>query len=204
MIGDARECLRELAPIVDDWSGPTDWVRTRRSRDPGVPRLHRQDRGADRGRRADLRPGGRRDRPPRRAERLRAGGGGRAPGRAQQRLAGEGSRQLRLRVRVLVHGLRDLRCVGGEDGDARPRGDQLPRRRLLPDDELRPVLVGAHRAQADRDRVRQRRVRGDPPAAGQPGWRRVQQPARGHRITASSCASTSPLTRERWAARPRR
>ncbi len=25
VVGDARECLRELAPIVDDWSGPTAW-----------------------------------------------------------------------------------------------------------------------------------------------------------------------------------
>ncbi|HWM19369.1 MAG TPA: 3D-(3,5/4)-trihydroxycyclohexane-1,2-dione acylhydrolase (decyclizing) [Ilumatobacteraceae bacterium] len=26
VVGDARECLRELSPIVDDWCGPTDWT----------------------------------------------------------------------------------------------------------------------------------------------------------------------------------
>jgi 3D-(3,5/4)-trihydroxycyclohexane-1,2-dione acylhydrolase (decyclizing) len=25
VVGDARECLRELAPIIDDWSGPGEW-----------------------------------------------------------------------------------------------------------------------------------------------------------------------------------
>ncbi|MGH9133394.1 MAG: 3D-(3,5/4)-trihydroxycyclohexane-1,2-dione acylhydrolase (decyclizing) [Ilumatobacteraceae bacterium] len=25
VVGDARECLRELAPIVDDWRGPSEW-----------------------------------------------------------------------------------------------------------------------------------------------------------------------------------
>ena len=25
VVGDARECLRELSPIVDDWRGPSDW-----------------------------------------------------------------------------------------------------------------------------------------------------------------------------------
>ena len=48
----------------------------------------------------------------------------------------------------------------------------------LPDDEQRPVQLGAVGPQADRDRVRQRRVRRDQPPAGQPGWRAVQQPDR--------------------------
>jgi 3D-(3,5/4)-trihydroxycyclohexane-1,2-dione acylhydrolase (decyclizing) len=25
VVGDARECLRELSPIIDDWRGPSDW-----------------------------------------------------------------------------------------------------------------------------------------------------------------------------------
>ena len=54
----------------------------------------------------------------------------------------------------------------------------LRRRRLVPDDEQRPVQLGAVRPQADRDRVRQRRLRGHRPAAGQPGRRVVQQPVR--------------------------
>ncbi len=58
----------------------------------------------------------------------------------------KGARQLRLRVRLLVHGLRDLRRLGRQDGDARPRGRRVRRRRLVPDDELRPLLVGALRA----------------------------------------------------------
>ena len=131
-------------------------------------------------------------------------GGGRVPGRAQQRLAGEGVEQLRLRVRLLVHGLRDLRRVGGEDGAARPRGHRVRRRRLVPDDEQRPVQLGAVRPQADRDRLRQRRVRRDQPAAGQPGRGAVQQPARRLQGDARWSTSTSPPTPRRWAATPRR
>ena len=86
----------------------------------GVPRPHRRTAARRRG---DLRPGrGRRQRRGERA-RLRADGVGRLPGRGERRVAVAGGGDVRLRVRVLVHGLRDLRRVGGGDGPfaARPR-----------------------------------------------------------------------------------
>ena len=175
-----------------------EWTDQACPRDAGLPRVHRQDRRAGRDRparpmpRSSVRSTVWRD-----AHRLRPHGCRRVPRRAEQRLAGEGPRQLRRRVRLLVHGLRDLRRLGRQDGDARPRGHRVRRRRLVHDDELRPVLVGAGRPQADRARVRQRRVRRDQPPAGQPGRRQLQQPASPTRTTPTSCTSTSPPTRRR-------
>ena len=65
---------------------------------------------------------------------------------------------------------------GAKMAHAGPRGHRVRRRRLLPDDEQRPLQLGAVGPQADRDRVRQRRVRRDQPPAGQPGRGAVQQP----------------------------
>ena len=61
---------------------------------------------------------------------------------------------------------------------ARPDGEVIAfrRRRLVPDAELRPAQLGRQRAQADRHRLRQRRLRGDRPASGGPGRGVVQQP----------------------------
>ena len=165
---------RELTPLLDGWTGPT-MDRALRSRDRRrLPRLHRQDRRRRQpGQRpADLRPGDRRGRPQRSSPSdyaLAAAGG--FPGELINGWRAKERRRLRLRVRVLVHGLRDLRRVGSEDGAARRRGDHVRRRRLVPDDEQRPVQLGAVGPQADRDRVRQRRLRRHQPAADQPGRR---------------------------------
>ena len=80
---------------------------------------------------------------------------------------------------------------------ARPerRGHHVRRRRLVHDDEQRPVQLGAVGPQADRDRVRQRRLRGDQPTADQSGRRAVQQPDREH---------SSPRSRLRRLRRARR
>ena len=196
VVGDARESARRAgADRSTTGADPTTWTERAARETAGVPRLHRQDRRADRGRRCRRTPrsSARSTASPSPTDYALTAAGG-LPRRAQQRLAGEGARHVRLRVRVLVHGLRDLRRVGGEDGAARPRGRSLRRRRLVPDDELRPVLVGAGRAQADRDRVRQRRLRRDRPAAGQPGRGRRSTTCSRTPATASSCASTSPPT----------
>ena len=83
----------------------------------GLPRLHRQDRRARRtsGAPSYAQVVGAVDRigP---ARRLRAHRGRRLAGRAEERVAGQGPRHLRLRVRLLVHGLRDRRRVGRQDG----------------------------------------------------------------------------------------
>ena len=71
----------------------------------------------DQRRAAELRPGRRRRQPHLRDPTdlaLTAAGG--LPGRALQELAGEVRRHLRLRVRLLLHGLRDLRRLGRQDG----------------------------------------------------------------------------------------
>ncbi len=79
----------------------------------------------------------------------------------------------------------------------RRAGDVPLRRRLLPDAQLRALLRRVLRPPLRRGRVRQRRLRGDPPAADQPGCRGVQQPARGRPGPAptAACASTSLPTR---------
>ena len=131
---------------------------------------------------ADVRPGRRAPSAPGDRARLRPHRVGRLPRRAQQRLAIHGVRDVRLRVRLLVHGLRAERWMGRGDGSRRswrPTATRrVRRRRLVPDDQQRPLLVGAVRAHDDRRGVRQRRLRRDRPAAGQPGRRAVQQPAR--------------------------
>ena len=80
------------------------------------------------------------DRDPRRAQRARrAGRRGRPGGREHARrpadaLARAGPEAVPRRVRVLVHGLRDRRCAGRQDGRPGARGVRAGRRRLVPDD----------------------------------------------------------------------
>ena len=69
----------------------------------------------------------------------------RPAGRADQELAHQVGRHLRLRVRLLLHGLRDRRRLGHQDGASGPRGRRVRRRRLLPHDELRHLQHGADR-----------------------------------------------------------
>jgi hypothetical protein len=143
----------------------------------GVPRPARQ---TGRPVAADLRPGRACHQRSGDRTRLRPDGVGWVPRRAQQRLAVARRGDVRLRVRVLVHGLRAVRRMGRGDGSCRAgarRGHhRVRRRRLLPDAQQRPLLVGAVRAQADRRRVRQRRLCRHRPPAGGPGRRAVQQP----------------------------
>ena len=87
-----------------------------------APRPARPERG-DRRRQPRQRPARRR--------RLRRGQHARRPAQAVAHARPQG---LPRRVRLLVHGLRDRRRAGREDGRAGPRGVRAGRRRLLPDD----------------------------------------------------------------------
>ena len=81
---------------------------------------------------------------------LTAAGG--FPGELNVNWLPQGVAHVRLRVRLLVHGLRDRRRLGRAHGTPRGRGDRLRRRRLVPDAQLRALQLGALRPQADRRR----------------------------------------------------
>ena len=125
VVGDAREALPTSTPSSVDWRAPADVDGTDRHRGGyvvGATSTRPLDR--DRRRRAaDLRPGRARHLRPGHGARLRPDGVGRVPRRAEQRLAVARSDDVRLRVRVLVHGLRAVRWLGRGDGplpDSRP------------------------------------------------------------------------------------
>ena len=96
---------------------------------------------------ADLCPGDRRGARRRKADRPDHHRRRRPAGRAGEGLAGEGAEHLRLRVRLLLHGLRDRGRLGLRHGAAGDDADRDDRRRHLHDDELRRLFVGALRAQ---------------------------------------------------------
>ena len=184
-------------------SSPRRWATGRRRRGLGRagraaswPTWDAARRPAARGRRArrlaHLRPGRRRRQRRQRPGGLRAHRVRRHAGRAARRLAHRQRHARRVadlgrddgpRVRLLLHGLRGRRSVGRGDGPgaAPTRTGWSPSifgdgSYLMLNSELysaafagRPVRRGA---------LRQRRLRGDPPAADRPGRRRVQQPAR--------------------------
>ncbi len=64
------------------------------------------------------------------------------PGELHKLWRTDAARRLPRRVRLLVHGLRDRRRPGREDGRARPRGHGDGRRRQLSDDEFRAGHLG--------------------------------------------------------------
>ena len=119
VVGDAREALIELAALLGDWRSRRRLDRAgRRSRPRSTTPTSTRSRRRRR-RRADR---------PTYAQVIGAidrlaiptdyalDGGRWVAGRAEQRVAGEGHQHLRRRVRLLVHGLRDLRWLGGQDG----------------------------------------------------------------------------------------
>ena len=120
VVGDARESLAELDAAVAglECRPGVDRPGRRRARPLGF--AHRLVAVRRRpGRRAQLRPGGRRRQRRERAGRLCARLVGRHPGRTQRRLAHGfcgGWADHGSRVRLLVHGLRDRRAVGRCDG----------------------------------------------------------------------------------------
>ena len=97
-----------------------------------------------------------------------------------------------------MHGLRDRRRLGRAHRPARRRRLRVRRRRLVPDDELRPLLHRAHRRQGDR--------RSSATTAATPSSTGSRSGTATRRSTTCSTAraSTSPPMRPRSAAWPRR
>ena len=145
VVADAREAIGELGAALGDWRAEQSWMQRAAKEYAALERHGRQGDQADQHQRAELCAGGGRGEPGRRRDRPRAHRRRRLPRRALQELAGEDARHVRLRVRLLLHGLRDRRRLGRQDGRREPRRALLHRRRLLPDDELRHLFDGADR-----------------------------------------------------------
>ena len=134
LVADARAGLEALHEALEGFSA--DGEHTRRATRARA-RVGRHGRGRLHGRPrpAPLPVRGARRRQPRqrpaRRRRLRRGQHARRPAQALAHARPEG---LPRRVRLLVHGLRDRRRAGREDGRPGARGVRDGRRRLLPDD----------------------------------------------------------------------
>ena len=103
--------------------------------------VHCRSHGTRRRSPAELRAGGGRCQRAGNTRRLRAHRIGWSPGRAQHQLALPRISHLRLRVRLLHHGLRGVGWLGGGDRQRRTRAHLRARgRRCLHDDELRYLL----------------------------------------------------------------
>ena len=112
----------------------------------GARRLPEADQRAG----ADLCPGGGRGEPQGRQARLHDHRRRRPAGRDDEELAGQVAEQLRSRIRLLLHGLRDRRRLGRGHGRSDARDHRHGGRRLLHDDELGHLFHRSHRPQADR------------------------------------------------------
>ena len=94
------------------WQAPDAWLAQSQARLWRVERLRRPAQRPDQRRAADLRPRRRRHQPPGRPARPGAHRRRRHAGRAVHELARQDLLDLRLRVRLLLHGLRDRRRLG--------------------------------------------------------------------------------------------
>ena len=175
VIGDARVSLEELSAALGDWRAPDAWLERGRgeytawNKNSGLS-LRPDERGN-----SQLRAGDWCDQSRVRRERLGAYRGRRPARRDDQELACQSDGHVRLRIRLFLHGLRNRRRLGRENGEPGTRCYRLCRRRLLPDDELGHLQFRADGPQADHHRLRQWRVRGDRPAANGSGRALVQQ-----------------------------
>ena len=179
VVGDAQAGLAELGAGLAGWQAPKAWMDQAAKEYAGWNEVVDQACGPDQCGTAELCPCGRRDQSGRRPHGPRLDRGRRPAGRALQDLARQNHRHLRLRVRLFLHGLRDRRRLGGEDGRSRARRDRVLRRRLLPHDELGHLFIRAHRPEADRRGLRQWRLCRDQPPAELQGVGILQQPDQG-------------------------
>ena len=129
---------------------PRPGARRRARRPPRTTSTCARCRPAPGRERAVLRAGHRGGQRRGRARRLRGLGRGRLPRRAQRRLARARRRHVRLRVRLLVHGLRARGRLGRAHGAHARRGVRVRRRRLVPDAQLRAAELGDLGPQAHR------------------------------------------------------
>ena len=122
------------------------------------------------------------------------------PGELNINWMSKADRVVRLRLRVLVHGLRDRRRVGRGLRPADRAGVLHGRRRLVPDDELRDLRVGPLGEEVHPRRLRQRGLRRHRAAPGRPGRRVVQQHAQGlHRHGRRRARRLRRARASRWA-----
>ena len=182
LVADALEGLEALGSALGGWSAPQAWREEAHRQAAGYHEHVRAAVAPRKGARepsyaqviaavnAEARRGG-----------LRGLGRRRLPGRAQRQLALARRRDIRLRVRLLVHGLRARGGLGSEDGALARRGVQLRRRRLVPHAQLGAAELGHLGPQADRIALRQRRIRCDRAPAGRAGRTVVQQHVLRHR-----------------------
>ncbi len=159
VVGDAQVGLTELSAALAGWRAPASWGAQAAKEYAAWNATVDQHSGTDQRGASDLCPCGRRDQPGVRSDRSGADRGRRPAGRAVQELARQERRHLRLRVRLLLHGLRDRRRLGRQDGRSGARRDRVRGRRLLSDDELGHLQLGHDRPQADRRGLRQWRLR---------------------------------------------
>ena len=197
MVGDAREASTNLDAAAGRLGGARAWTGARRREPRGTPLLDACRPTNDD--RPDLRPGRRRRQPRPRGRRPDAHRRRRPARRAVQGLARAGSTASTASTASPAWATRSP-AAGARKMRQRPTRRRDGRRRLVSADELRHLLVGVDRPQADRRRVRQRRLRGDQPPADRQGWRGLQQPDRRLPGRAALPRSTSPPTPARWAA----
>ena len=182
LVADALEGLEALGSALGGWSAPQAWREEAHRQATGYHEHVARSGGAAQGSgRAVVRAGHRRGQRGGGRGGLRGLGRRRLPGRAQRQLALARRRDVRLRVRLLVHGLRARGGLGSEDGALARRGVQLRRRRLLPHAQLGAAELGHLGPQADRIALRQRRLRCDRAPAGRAGRAVVQQHVLRHR-----------------------
>ena len=165
--GLARAC-RRLAGLA----GPRRMGARARNRGRRLSRVRRRERTRTDDGPADVRPGRGCRQPARARPRLRAHRRGRLAGRAQRQLAWRRvSRRSTASTGTRAWATRS-RARGAPRWPARRRrGVLVRRRRLVPHAQLRALQLGAHRPEGRRDRLRQRRLRGDRPAPGGQGGR---------------------------------
>ena len=175
VIGDARETVAELDAALAGWAGGpgVDGQRAKGLR--ALERDARRPAEADQRSRPDLCAGRRRRERQGGRARPRHHGGRRTAGRNHQELAREGAEHLRLRVRLLEHGLRNRGRLGRRHGRPDPHADRAHRRRHLHDDELGHLFERARRPQVHPGGLRQRRLRGHQPPADRQGRGALQQ-----------------------------
>ena len=196
--GDARERSRELTAKLGDWPAPADWgarapPRRRRATARSSPPARRRPRAAPPTPRWSARSTA-----SRRADDYVVAAAGGFPGELNVNWLSRAVGTFDCEYGFSCMGYELVRRLGRAHRATGRRGLRVRRRRVVPDAELRPLLDRPHGAQGDRDRLRQRRLRGHRAPPGRAGQRVVQQHAR------RPARRTSPPTRRRSAAWPRR
>ena len=177
VVGDALEAINELADAIGDYKADTAWTEKgklefakwntaldgyQQPTNAPVP-TYAQVVGIVNAKAGD------------RDHLITAAGG--LPGEVMKNWRVKVAEHLRLRIRLLLHGLRDRGRLGCGDGRSDPHADRHDRRRHLHDDEFGHLFDGPFGSQDDPDRLRQRRLCRHQPPAERQGRRLIQQPS---------------------------